>query len=55
MSVFYCDFHDRLEDADFVGYNESDAVKEEDIKSYCDEAWDIVCQEALDKFMEARH
>ena len=22
MSTFYCDFHDQLEDADFVGFNE---------------------------------
>lgn len=39
MSVFYCDYHDRLEDADLVGYNEKEH------KQYCDEAYDILLTE----------
>ena len=37
--LFYCNYHDKLEDADFVGYVEMFG------EHLCDEAFDELCYE----------
>ena len=57
MSVFFCSYHDRLEDSDFVGYHVAEEydpegrhingrpVEIKDRAQYCDDAWEAIGME----------
>ena len=37
MSIFYCDYHEDLEDSDLVGFNEVESDDGNVVYFYCDE------------------